>query len=347
MKISVIVPVYNVEDYLCACMDSVVSQTYKNYEVVLVDDGSTDKSGILCDAYQKRYPEKVIAIHTPNTGPLHARLRGIEKASGEILVFLDSDDTLRTDALGCLACCFAEKKCDMVLFDAGGCDEFAVMEIKMRLTDGQVFEGDAKKELYQKLISGHVPNSISLKAVRKDSAVFPESFSQFYKLKHGEDLLMSAYMMMNCKKIAYLAQGLYHYRMRPGSIIHSFNPQRIASVQTVHEEIAKYIDLCKMPELKPVHNARKVRGWVDHLVLLLKNKDGIPCSEFQHLLKSMATDPYFLDAYAGMDRASLSLAYRIIAYCLLKQQYSLLTGMMRIKQSIQKIKKIIGRKHGG
>ena len=94
MKISIIVPVYNVEDYLQSCIDSVMGQTYENYELLLVDDGSTDKSGAICDQNRASYPSHIKVLHVTNGGPLRARLLGMKHATGDGFVFLDSDDCL-------------------------------------------------------------------------------------------------------------------------------------------------------------------------------------------------------------------------------------------------------------
>ena len=90
-KISVIIPVYNVEKYLKDCIDSILMQSMQNYEIILVDDGSTDRSGIICDEYENKR-ENIFAYHKENGGPSDARNYGIEKANGEYIIFVDSDD---------------------------------------------------------------------------------------------------------------------------------------------------------------------------------------------------------------------------------------------------------------
>ena len=95
-QISVIVPVYNVQRYLRRCVDSILSQTFSNLEVILVDDGSPDRCGAICDEYAAADP-RVKVIHKPNGGLSSARNAGIEAAAGEYLAFVDSDDWLDAD----------------------------------------------------------------------------------------------------------------------------------------------------------------------------------------------------------------------------------------------------------
>ena len=89
--ISIIIPVYNVENYLNRCIDSVLSQTYKNLEIILIDDGSTDSSSKICDFYQEK-DRRVIAYHKRNEGQGIARNYGIDRSKGEYIMFVDSDD---------------------------------------------------------------------------------------------------------------------------------------------------------------------------------------------------------------------------------------------------------------
>lgn len=93
--ISIVVPIYNVQDYLERCIQSIISQTYKNIEIILVDDGATDNSGKLCDEYLKK-DERIKVIHKENGGLSDARNVGKENANGKYIAFIDSDDYIRT-----------------------------------------------------------------------------------------------------------------------------------------------------------------------------------------------------------------------------------------------------------
>lgn len=323
MKISVIVPVYNVEEYLNDCVESVLQQTHQDFELVLVDDGSSDASGAICDQYSNSYSEQIKTIHLQNGGPLRARLFGIQNAVGEVIVFLDSDDCLRKDALEKISKQFFDKNCDMVLYNAECCERFSSISVVHTIKDGQVFEECSKSELYKKILCGDIPNALWLKAVRAECAYYPEHFMDF-SMKHGEDFLLSACLITNCNKIVYLNEGLYHYRNRPGSAVHSFNPQRKESIKAVHAELEKYIDIWEMPELKPIHNARKVKGWVENVKMFIRCRKSMSNLEFKKEFRDMSQDPYFVSAYKNMDKSQLSLAYRAFARLLYGKRYYLL-----------------------
>ena len=113
--VSVVVPVYNVEAYIARCIESILSQTHRNLELILVDDGSLDHSGAICDAYAEK-DSRILVIHQENAGVSKARNAGIDQAKGEYLSFVDSDDWIEPDHIQSLLPIDGE---DMVCFTAG------------------------------------------------------------------------------------------------------------------------------------------------------------------------------------------------------------------------------------
>jgi glycosyltransferase involved in cell wall biosynthesis len=316
MKISVVVPVYNVENYIQECVQSVLNQTYKNFEIILIDDGSTDGTSVLCDRLMRENPDYIRVSHCSNQGPLAARIEGINKAKGNIVLFLDGDDTYRKDALEKVVECFQKQKCDLVLFDTGESSQYPSISIEQSLKEDTVYAAETKKVLYSKLITYQIPNSVCLKAIKRDCIKLEHYPAQIHNARHGEDLLMSAYFITDCKSVFYLKEGLYHYRARVGSAIHSFDIQRKESIKFVHTELEKCIDQWGMPELKPIHNARKVQGWIGTLLLLLRNRCAMTPEVYWEQLKSMANDPYFRTAYANMDKSNLLWKQQLLAWLL-------------------------------
>ena len=104
-KISVIVPIYKVEPYLRNCLDSIVNQTYRNLEIILVDDGSSDSTGDICDTYQQQYGNLIKVEHCRHRGVSQRRLTGIRRASGEYVVFVDADDWVENDYIVSMLSC--------------------------------------------------------------------------------------------------------------------------------------------------------------------------------------------------------------------------------------------------
>ena len=115
-KLSIIVPVYGVEEYLPACLDSIYSQITSDCQVILVDDGSPDRCPHICEEYKSRYPQYTVVIHQENTGLGGARNPGISAAEGEYLMFVDSDDTITSDAISTITEALDKYKADVTVF---------------------------------------------------------------------------------------------------------------------------------------------------------------------------------------------------------------------------------------
>ncbi len=115
--VSVIIPIYNVEKYLCECIDSVIKQSYKDLEIILVDDGSQDNCGKICDCYALK-DKRIKVIHKKNGGLSDARNVGYSKSHGEYIYFLDSDDYIKVDAIAKMVTCIKKENSDIVFFDA-------------------------------------------------------------------------------------------------------------------------------------------------------------------------------------------------------------------------------------
>lgn len=115
--VSVVIPVYNVERFLQECVDSVLCQTFKDFEIILVDDGATDSSGVICDEYSKN-DNRIKVIHRKNGGLSAARNTGLDAANGEYVYFLDSDDWIKKETLEKLVGLAESDKADVVFFDA-------------------------------------------------------------------------------------------------------------------------------------------------------------------------------------------------------------------------------------
>lgn len=209
--ISVVIPVYNVKEYLPQCIDSVVGQSYHNLEIILVDDGSTDESGEMCDQYAAG-DYRITVIHKSNGGLSDARNAGIEIASGEFIVFIDSDDYVSENYIY-----------DMAMQIAGQTD--MVISMMIKFYDEIVFREDkntpvtfsSEEALADMLYRKNIPIYAWAKLYRRtlfEHIRFPKG--QLY-----EDLAIMHLLMHKAKQIVYVEKYNYFYRQRKGSIIHS------------------------------------------------------------------------------------------------------------------------------
>ena len=147
-KVSIIVPIYNVELYLRKCLDSIINQSYSNLEIILIDDGSTDRSGEICDEYSK-LDNRIIVIHNNNKGVSYSRNYGIRLSTGKYILFIDSDDTVDKNYVYYLLMGNKDDKYDIVY--CGIRDIFEYKKkciIKDRLIKEKLLSGELKKDYY-------------------------------------------------------------------------------------------------------------------------------------------------------------------------------------------------------
>lgn len=338
MKFSIIVPVFNVQDYLEVSCKSVFQQSYQDYELILVDDGSTDDSGKICDDIARNDPARIKVLHTKNQGPLLAKEAGLRMATGDVIVFLDSDDCICNELLQKLYNCFTEHQCDMVLYNASTKEDFSTQDVSFPFESSKPCSEVSKSELCQKLASGTMPNSVCMKASNRNFIEYLPDFSGMSHVRNGDDLLLSLYMVTGAEKIYYLNEMLYFYRQREGSIVHTHNPNRLSSIKTVHQEMERFIDLWEMPELHAVHYAHEVKSWIDAMLIAMENRACMRRSQYREQLRAMAENDYFRYAYSQMDVVSLPRKHRLLAAWLYRKHYFILQIATLVKDVVRAVK---------
>ena len=226
MIFSVLIPVYNTEKYLEECLQSVLNQTYQDFEIVIVDDGSTDNSGAICDKFQDAYPQKIKVIHKENQGQLASRCLASQYAKGQYCIFMDADDLLSDRALETI--CENLKKYsfpDMLVYSfAYDKENEGQVPAKSFFEEGMV----PQHELYEMLLTGIGLNNVWTKAVKTEIAQCNEyDFSSYYSLRCSEDALHSMAMIDQCQRVAYIYQPLYQYRIWDNATTRRYSVDRI------------------------------------------------------------------------------------------------------------------------
>lgn len=240
IKFSILVPVYNAEDYLDACVQSVLQQTYNHYELILVDDGSKDASGEICDRYARQY-HNVFAYHKKNAGQLHTREYAIEKANGDYYVFLDSDDTLRKKALETINRKIIEYDCDCVFYQIERVWEGKVLSPAPKFSDICITD---KRELYKKCLLSSAYNSMCCRAVKAEVIREEITKPKNYNLRYGEDWVQGLTVLKNSDRTVFTDAVLYNYTVNPHSVTQTVSYEnydiiRFSSYQSVLDFLKK------------------------------------------------------------------------------------------------------------
>ena len=236
--ISVIIPVYKVEEYLPACIDSVLAQTYENLEIILVDDGSPDNCGKICDEYAEK-DSRIKVIHKENGGLSSARNAGLREMSGDYVGFVDSDDSIEPEMYETLYNAVAQNGADISICKFRRC--------KNQLGDGPrsaedigptlIFERNEalKYLLLSKYYGGHVCNKLFKREVL--DGVFLDETTLFI-----EDLEFTTRVFLRTSKVCFTPVALYNYLTRDSSLLSSpFSPKHY----TAHESSLKIIETLK------------------------------------------------------------------------------------------------------
>ena len=223
--VSVVVPVYNVEKYLRQCVDSILDQTYRNLEVILVDDGSTDSSGEICDEYARK-DGRVKAIHKPNGGSSSARNAGIDQAIGDRIIFLDSDDYWASNDFLAVVVrnCHSE---NIVVWGYQKCKEDETIVLESPLWKTQTFSLSADYETL--LGQGILFASACFSAIPR--AFFQSNGLRFALGETSEDVEWFAEFLSICDDFIFIDEPVYIYRTREGSISNSSSQKGLYSMR--------------------------------------------------------------------------------------------------------------------
>lgn len=252
IKVSVIIPIYKVEKYLRQCVDSVLDQTYRNLEVILVDDGSPDGCPALCDDYAAK-DERVTVIHKENGGQSSAREAGVHRATGTKILFLDGDDWLETETVEkCLKALESAKGAECVLFSYQ--KEYPDFSVPMHILSqsmelyGEVFRDKVYRRLFglsdeelshperMENMTSCCMKFYDINAVRKGK------FFDINQIGSCEDGLFNMYALEDCSGAVYLDEPLYHYRKTGASATSTFRPRFIEQWGTLFSIMEAIID---------------------------------------------------------------------------------------------------------
>lgn len=225
MKVSIIIPVYNVEKYLPRCIESVLNQTYKDIEIIFVDDGTKDKSGAMCDEYAP-YNDNIKVIHKENGGLSSARNAGIEVATGDAIFFLDSDDYLSNGCIEKMVALMEEKDADISIIQMKYIPENENDACAKNEKETVVVMNSKKaieESLYQKMYTCCAPAKLYKRSVI-GSIRFPVG-------RISEDLATCHLFLDQANRIVCSNYYGYYYRQHKSSIMHVFNSKRMDALE--------------------------------------------------------------------------------------------------------------------
>lgn len=322
MLISVILPVYNVEKFLRKCLDSIVNQTYKDLQIILVNDGSEDESGKVCDEYAGR-DDRIHVIHQKNQGLSKARNVGLSLAKGEYITFIDSDDYIELDTYSMVNRAIRENDFpDLIFYREKSVDtKGKTVYIQGDTPSGEILRKDRK--FAEKRIIGELINGVCDKVFRAEVI---NGLSFEVGKMYGEDFRFNLEMLKRVETVVYIDQIKYSYVMNAESITHkAFNPNSFdqvyfkdSVVEMVKKDFPEYLEisekrafLARLRMCRPIYHEKLEKVYKEQL----KIYDEYMRQHYNSLKKEMSfqeSTEYILYMFIKpLYRVFLELVYKI------------------------------------
>lgn len=329
IKFSVIVPIYNVEEYIEECVSSVLRQTYSNFELILVNDASPDSSLEIITRLSKRDDRIIVINKKENEGVALARSTGLSQAIGNFVLYLDGDDQLVPEALEILSKKIKSNNPDIVIYPKiKECN--GEKYVKPYFYEETLFS-DNKKELLDGFLRyGYF--IIGFAAVRRELALKYDLADELRSIWIGEDLLQSLPLLTYAQSILYITEGIYIITYNPNSVTRSrvLRKDRYLQAIKTHEIIEYYLSLWEIKELEETFQFHVMKDAIEYALEGIWSANNV--KEGVEYLKTIGTDKRFIKSY--------SLGYphekkmRFIAFLLKNSQYALVYYLIKIKERI-------------
>lgn len=268
--VSIIIPVHDVEPFLDQCLDSMVRQTYRNLEIVLVDDGSKDRSYEICKKWQSKDTRIILYRFEKSGGAAQARKKGIELSTADYVTYVDSDDYLEQDAIEKMMKAMIEADADL-LISTGRFWEYAGGQLSNKDSiEAGIYEGDAVDEIRKKMISVEVwPNLCNHVFKKEKHAAY--QLKTDVRIKVNNDITCMMMTMMHVDKVAVIDETLYHYVQNTNSIIHTYKTEYLESNCLMYSLVKE--------EMLSTGREYFLQAWKEHFIGKLFMNIRMECSE--------------------------------------------------------------------
>ncbi|CDE24502.1 glycosyltransferase group 2 family protein [Clostridium sp. CAG:440] len=330
--ISIIVPIYNVEKYLNKCIESIVNQTYENIEIILIDDGSNDNSGIICDEYAKK-DNRIIVVHKENGGVSSARNKGLKIAKGEWISFVDADDWIEQTFCQTLLNKVTQEQADIALCGYN------------RITDNRIEKINANNQEVFLNSNEYLVKSLNpqtgfgfchMKLIKKEVL---KSISFNERIEVGEDALFNIQLSTYIKKAVFLKQPLYNYRINNQSVVKRYDEnyanKYLKSMKIIEEYIWQEYNEENEENIEIKQNYYNFVAY--HIMLIIVNycyhPDNKMCNaQRKNMLKEVINNDLFIIGLKKSNYNNISLTRKITLYTLKHKLYWLTAIICKIRQ---------------
>ena len=344
--ISVIVPVYNVEKYLNKCIDSILQQCYSNFEILLVDDGSTDSSSVICEEYAKA-DSRVRVIHKKNGGLSSARKCGVENALGQYIMFVDGDDWIEQNTLSDTFSVIEKHGVDCVLFSYT--KEYENKSIPLSILSEDFFADTEEKVLKiyhrffgligEELATPEFADSFSpccMKLYKREFALNGKYYDT-REVGSSEDSLFNIYALKDAKTLYYLNKPLYHYRKNnSSSLTNGYRKDLAKKWEKLYDYMNEAIVKLELPDIccSALQN-RIVLGIIGIGLSEIHNKSK---KDGKKNIRDFLTTDRYIAACARLETRYFPLKWRLFFNCCKMKKLTMVYFLLKAMDYLRKRK---------
>ena len=348
MRFSVLIPVHNVEKYLCQCVESIINQSFFDYEIILVDDGSTDLSGKICDTYAAKYPNLIRVFHNSNQGLLLTRRFSIKQACGEYILFLDSDDYVSDNYLSVIDENLRKYNCDLLLFNywrfEDGSDQMESVSVPFK--DGDIFEESRKYEVYEQFVAHYAFTNMWLKAVKADTIDRDYDYSN-WNVSRCEDVIQSYALFDRAKRIAFVDQKIYYYRKSASCVTRSVRPKDVENYLMCAKRGVLYLKKWNLSDdiinKFCAFQTEYFMGYMRDIQEL--ERDTKTSGVLAKIIRRIGTDESYIYILKGYDAQysdkRIRIRMKLLKSWMLRCKWNLVANMIRLVNKIANLKKLV------
>lgn len=322
---SILIPVYNVERYIEKCLNSIINQTFEDFEVILMDDGSPDLSVEICQSFLNK-DKRFRLFHQGNKGLLLTRRELFKLANGDFVISLDSDDFFETDTLKILHDTILKYKCDMVLFRHNLTNDQGtkIGESKILFPENRIFDENNKNEILERFFTSSSINSMCFKVVKREIIDINEDYS-IYKDVKGEDALQSVAMFRNAKIIVSINNCLSNYRSAQNNRSNNFKSKYLYDLFIVREKLYEYL-------IEQQYDDNKTDGFFNYFLATLRIYlsfliTKVQKNEFDEILNHIGNEKLFKLTAERAER--FNFLNRVFLYMIKNERRFLLKGYIK------------------
>lgn len=314
IKVSVIVAIYNVEAYLKKCIDSIISQKYKEIEIILVNDGSSDDSESICEEYQK-IDKRIKVINQSNKGLVAARQEGAKIATGEYVLFVDGDDWIEEDMIHkMIEPIIKNDNIDMVVCNFSYDYKQYFVQNNWEISKGLYKKQKIEEEIVPNLIYPRIiPSSVCCKLIRK-KIVDDNIYRINRNIEIGEDTIMTTLSVLDCRNMYLLdSKPLYHYRQNENSMTKKYKKEYFAKTLTLVENLKTEVSKKKREDVnKQINQLLVTFGFLAIENEYISKYNSV--RERKRISLEIAHNKQFLKAFKDMDVSTLNIKNKIYFY---------------------------------